>query len=79
MTENDALWEPDLENMTYRNIYNNTVVEFKKKGQVIIGRIRDIPHELFEVWAKKVNGHVLMHNMIMEAETVFIEAYYPKK
>jgi hypothetical protein len=69
-------WIADLATMTCRNYANNIVVIFGKNGKTLQGKIKDIPMELFEKWAVEPNGERNIQNAVMEAEEVFLRAYF---
>ena len=69
-------WIADLGSMTCRNITNNIVVSFEKEGKALRGKIKDIPMELFAKWAEEPQGEKKVQNTVMEAEEVFLRAYF---
>jgi hypothetical protein len=68
-------WIADLGAMKCRNIFNNIVVVFEKKGKALIGKIEYIPMELFARWAEKPDGEKYVEKAVTEAEEVFTRAY----
>ena len=66
-------WIADLRAMTCRNITNNIVLEF---GNELNGKIKDIPMCLFKKWSSEPQGERHIQKALMEAEEVFIRAYY---
>jgi len=73
-TSND--WVVDLGTMTCRNILTNMVVVFEKKRSAIIGKIKDLPLEIMAEWAERLDGATLMQGAVLEAEGVFLHAYF---
>jgi hypothetical protein len=72
----DGEWIADLGARTCRNISNNIVVVFEKSGKILNGKIEDIPMALLSKWAALPNGENKIKNVIMEAEEVFLRAFY---
>ncbi|MDR2729805.1 MAG: hypothetical protein LBB81_02785 [Treponema sp.] len=68
-------WVADLETMTCRNANPRMVVEFHKRGETYIGKIRDIPVEIMNKWAKLWYGDYIIKNVVLEAQEVFLQAY----
>ena len=68
-------WIADLGNLTCWNINKNIIVEFQKSGKTYIGKIRDMPVELFAQYAELQHGERLIKKAITEAEEVFLRAY----
>ena len=71
-------WHVDLKNLTCRNIENQMVVSFEKRGTALTGKIRNIPLELAEKWAHP-NGNNLLRKAVIEADEVFYKAYFKKQ
>jgi len=69
-------WIADLGTMVCRNINTRMVVSFERQGKTIAGKIKDMPMELFEQWAMISNGEKLIEKAVMEAEEVFLRAYF---
>ena len=69
-------WIADLGSMSCRNCINKIVVTFEKNGNVLTGKIKDIPIELMEKWAAEPQGEKHIRNTVMEAEEVFLKAYF---
>ena len=69
-------WIADLGAMLCRNINNGIVICFEWQGKAITGKIKDMPIELFEQWAIVRKGHKFMQKAVMEAEEVFLRAFY---
>jgi bifunctional pyridoxal-dependent enzyme with beta-cystathionase and maltose regulon repressor activities len=67
-------WIADLGAMTCRNIFTNMVVEFEKSGTGYVGKVKDMPLEIFDRWAKLEHGEKLMKKAVAEAEEVFLRA-----
>ena len=73
VTITNGEWIADLRAMTCRNIINNIVVEF---GKDLNGKIKDIPMSLFTKWSADPHGERNIQKAVMEAEEVFLRAYY---
>jgi len=71
----DDEWVVDLVTMTCMNKTNNIVVVFEKYRKILIGKIKCIPLELANKWAKEKQGDININNMIKEAEESFMKAY----
>jgi hypothetical protein len=69
-------WIADLATMTCKNYANNIVVVFEKNGNTLQGKIEDIPMDLFKKWAAEPEGERNIQNAVMEAEEVFLRAYF---
>jgi hypothetical protein len=69
-------WIVDLKEKTCRNIILNIVVEFKIQGMSFESMIRTIPMELLSTWAAQPDGEKRIKNIVMEAEKIFIRAYF---
>ena len=69
-------WIADLGAMICRNINNGIIVCFEKDGKHLTGKIKDLPFELMEQWAQVRDGHKIMRKAVMEAEEVFLRAYF---
>jgi len=69
-------WIADLGAMLCRNINNGIIVCFEMTGKSLSGKIKDMPVELMEQWAKIPNGHELVRKTVMEAEDLFLKAYF---
>ena len=78
ITISDGEWIADLGAMTCRNYVNSIVVVFEKKGKILTGKIKDMPFELVEKWAALPHGEKNIQNAVMEAEEVFLRAYFGK-
>jgi hypothetical protein len=72
-------WIADLGSMICRNIENGMVVGFYKNGEVLEGKIQDIPMEIMEKWAIERHGENRIKAAVMEAEEVFMRAYFESK
>ena len=72
-------WVADLDDMLCWNVNNKIVVEFERKGEAIIGQVKDMPLDLLAEWAGKPDGHRLMQEMIFEAESVFMHVCFENK
>jgi len=73
----DDEWVVDLLSMTCWNKTNNIVVVFEKNEKILIGKIKSIPLELVNKWAKENKGiiNANINNTIKEAEESFMKAY----
>jgi hypothetical protein len=69
-------WIADLGDMTCRNINTKMVVVFEKQGKAFLGKIRDMPIEIMEQWAKLEHGERLVQKAVTDAEDVFLRAYF---
>ena len=69
-------WIADFEAMTCWYIDSNIIVGFEKKGKVLFGKIKNMPLELLEQWAREPHGERHMKKTVMEAEAVFLRAYF---
>jgi len=69
-------WVVDLLNLTCRNIENQVVVAFEKRGPALEGKIRDMPVELLEMWTRETNGENHIRRAVIEADEVFFRAYF---
>ena len=72
-------WIADLGAQVCRNINNGIIVCFVKCGKTFIGKIKDMPVELAELWAKIPGGYKLVQNAVQEAEKVYLRAYIESK
>lgn len=68
-------WVVDIVTMTCWNKSNDIVVVFEKYGKILIGKIKSIPLELVNKWAKEKQGNKNIKNTIKEAEDSFMKAY----
>jgi len=69
-------WVVDLLNLTCRNIENQVVVAFEKRGPALEGKIKDMPVELLEMWTREANGENHIRKTVIEADEVFFKAYF---
>jgi len=67
-------WVVDLATMTCWNKTNNIVVSFEKHQNIVIGKIKSIPLELINKWAKEKKGDNIKKT-IKEAEDSFMKAF----
>jgi len=72
-------WCTDLDNMTCRNVKNDVVVSFEKKGNQLLGKIADLPNDIFWEWANIKNWDIIVKKTIAEAEKVFLREYAENK
>ena len=75
-TKETEKWVVDLLNLTCRNIENQMVVAFEKKGPALEGKIKDMPVELLEMWARETNSETRIKRAVIEADEVFFRAYF---
>jgi len=68
-------WCTDLDNMTCRNVKNDVVVMFERKGNELFGKIIDIPNDIFWEWANIRNWKLIVKKTISEAKKVFLMEY----
>jgi len=70
-------WIADLETMTCRNINTNIVVTFKKKRNIFLPTIKDVPVDIAEKWSKMKDEETEKEKgkIISEAEDVFMKAF----
>ena len=69
-------WIADLGAMKCRNYHNGIVVTFEKSGKFYQGKIEHIPIELMTKWANRTDGARKIQNAVMEAEEVFMRAFF---
>ena len=65
--------------MTCRNIENQMVIVFEKKGPALKAKIREIPVKLLEKWAEDPNGERHIRKAIIEADEVFFREYFNRE
>jgi len=68
-------WIINLEEMTCHNINTGIDIIFEKKGNEFLGKIKDLPDNIFEQWANIENRVGLLKNIVTEAENVFLRIY----
>jgi hypothetical protein len=69
-------WLVDLGAMTCRNINNKIVVVFEKQGDAVICKISYIPENTLKKWPQTHARNDNIQKAIMEAEDVFLMAYF---
>jgi len=69
-------WIADLGSMVCRNITNGIIVSFTKSGKYFTGKIKDMPMDVLAKWAEKPQGSMLIQKAVMDAEEVFMTAYF---
>jgi hypothetical protein len=69
-------WITDLGAMCCWNITTNMVVAFEKSSKKLCGKIKDMLMDLFSKWAAEPHGERKIQNAVMEAEEVFLRAYF---
>jgi hypothetical protein len=72
-------WIADLGAMCCWNITTNMVIAFEKRGKTLYGKIKDMPMDSFSKWAAELHGGRKIKNAVMEAEEVFLRAYFENK
>ena len=77
-TINNSEWIADLKDMTFRNNAKKITVVFEKSDKSFAGKIRDMPMELMAEWADEPEGEKHIQNAVMEAEEVFMRAYFDR-
>jgi len=76
VTTTNSEWIVDVVTMTCKNTTNNIVVLFERLGKTLSGKIKDIPLELLNKWRIEKNCEINIRNTIMEAEEIFLKAYF---
>jgi hypothetical protein len=66
----------DLGNLTCYNTEYKIIIAFEKRGTALEGKIRDIPIELLEKWAKEPDGETRIRKVFIEADQIFFHAYF---
>ena len=69
-------WIADLGAKKCRNLLNGVVVVFKKRGRFYQGKVEYIPDGLMAEWASGLNGARKIEKAVMEAEVVFMRAFF---
>jgi hypothetical protein len=72
-------WIVDLDAMTCRNINNKIVVSFEKKEDAVFVKMSYIPIDTLQKWSKTHERDDNMQKSLMEAEDVFLMAYFEKE
>jgi hypothetical protein len=75
-TESTENWLVDLGNLTCYNTEYKIIIAFEKRGTALVGKIRDIPIDLAEKWAKEPDGQRLVRKAFIEADEIFFHAYF---
>ena len=70
------LWVADPKAMLCRHQESGMSVCFTRNGRQLYAEIASLPHELRRHWEAMQNGHLSLQKTIMEAEEVFIKAYF---
>ena len=70
-------WIADFETMTCRNVNTGIVVTFKKKRNIFLPTIKDVPVDIVEKWSKMKDEETEKEKgkIISEAEDVFMKAF----
>jgi hypothetical protein len=69
-------WIVDLRAMTCQNNVSKIVVVFEKEGESILAKINYIPLVTLRTWELTREGSDNIRKVIMEAEDVFLKAYF---
>ena len=69
-------WIADVGAMMCRNVSNKIIVGFERSGKTLTGKIKDMPMELMAKWAGEPEGEMKIQKAVMEAEEVFLRAYF---
>ena len=72
----DGNWIADLNNKKCRNLVNGVIVAFEKSGKFYRGKVEYIPDELMAEWANGLNGAKKIENAVLEAEEVYMKAFF---
>ncbi|MCL2070396.1 MAG: hypothetical protein FWH19_05365 [Treponema sp.] len=76
MTEiNNWQWVVDKDEMCCRNLENNVTVKMEKEGQILRGKIHDMPMELFGKIAEIENGEEIIMQIVKMAEENFFKNF----
>lgn len=73
---NDDDWIAYLGSMTCKNRRNGIIVEFTPCGKAYVGKIKDIPMNVFAKWAKLPDGELHVQKAVAEAEIVFLQTVF---
>ena len=68
-------WVVDMAEMTCWNKSKNIVVAFENHKNIFIGKIKSIPLELVNNWAKDKQGDINIKNIIKEAEESLMRSF----
>ena len=72
----DGEWLVDLSTKKCRNVLNGVVVVFQKRGKFYEGKVEHIPDGLMTEWATGIDGARKIEKAVMEAEEVFMRAFF---
>ena len=72
----DGNWIADLQNKKCRNLVNGIIVAFEKNGKFYRGILEYIPETLMFELANELDGKKKIEKAIMEAEEVFMKAFF---
>jgi len=70
------VWVFDNASMTCRNVENDVVVVFEKADNEFIGKLRDIPMDLFGKIAELENGERVIADIVKNAKDVFLRHFW---
>jgi len=73
MDVNGWNWVVDTNDMTCRNVENNVIVKMEKVGDLLRGRIHDMPMELFTEISKYGDGEKVIKKIVEIAEEKYLE------
>ena len=65
-------WIADLGGMVCRNINNGITVCFEKTGEMVTGKINDMPMELQQQWATLPDGHIQYRMLLWKRKKCFL-------
>ena len=64
-------WKVDKNEMTCSNEEYNVMIKMQKDGEIIRGKIHDMPMELFGEISELKNGEKIIEKMVANAEKVY--------
>jgi len=67
----DDEWVVDTEALICRNILTEIVVGIERRGEMYIGKIKDMPMELTVRLAKMKDGEKFLEKAVFSAEEIF--------
>jgi hypothetical protein len=78
-TKQCGKWVVDLEKLTCRNTENELVIEFEKRGKMLMGTIKNIPIRLVQQWTQDKNCEADIRKELVEADEVFFKVYFARE
>ena len=72
---NKWVWVFDKTLMVCWNVENKVIVKMERAGDIYIGKLQDMPMELFEAIANLRHGDRIIKNIVRNAEDEFFRAY----